>query len=185
MTFKELRNMLNRMDDEKLDQEVSVISYGMNDGTSTTDIEVGDWTTDELYIGAYFDEGRRDEFRLAMNTVCGECGNTDGDQCDKCWVKRSWKAMNRPKTFLVDVSTIIGQTFIVEADNMDEAKETARLLVNDRGFYDKRLHGSWMYDASTMWDMTEITQVMEDVVKNDGTHNYVTKRQAAKYLEEE
>ena len=56
MTFKELRNMLNRMDDDKLEQEVSVISYGKNDGAFTKEIELGDWESDELYIGAWFTE---------------------------------------------------------------------------------------------------------------------------------
>jgi len=37
---------------------------------------------------------RVDAFEKAMNVVCGECGNTDGAQCDECWVKRSWSVMN-------------------------------------------------------------------------------------------
>ncbi len=101
MTFKELRNMLNHMDDEKLDQEVSVISYGMNDGTSTTDIEVGDWTTDELYIGAFFDTVKHTPKRNpnVAETVSYECAGDPTFRSGEVLLHQATVRWNSGKSF--------------------------------------------------------------------------------------
>ena len=54
MTYEELRKQLDNLNEEELQEEVVVVSYGMNDGASTTEIELGDWTTTQLFIGAWF-----------------------------------------------------------------------------------------------------------------------------------
>lgn len=59
MTYKELLEQLNNLNDDELEQEVAVISYNVNDGLCTTEVQLGDFEADEpdeLFIGAWFEE---------------------------------------------------------------------------------------------------------------------------------
>ena len=56
MTWRNVKNLLNNVNDERLDNKVTVIAYGIDTEPYTTAVEIGDWTTDELYVGAYFGE---------------------------------------------------------------------------------------------------------------------------------
>lgn len=66
----------------------------------------------------------------------------------------------KPKeTFIIDVTTILGQTFAIEADSIEDAQKKARELVNNRRFFDERLHAKWSYDGE--WDATEVINVVD------------------------
>lgn len=54
MTYEELRDQLNNLTDDELKQDVVIVSYEVNDGASTTDVQLGDLSTTELFIGAWF-----------------------------------------------------------------------------------------------------------------------------------
>lgn len=132
---------------------------------------------------------RIDAFEQAMSVVCGECGNTDGAQCDECWVRRSWQNMNasdsaleeehKPKeTFVIDVTTMLGKTFTIEADSMEDAWEKAKKLVNNRKFFDEHLHA-----LDNEWDSTDI----ENVVGGwdcHGEEDFIAPEIVDKYLKE-
>jgi hypothetical protein len=136
---------------------------------------------------------RIEAYEQAMNVVCGECGNTDGAQCDECWVRRSWQNMNasdsaleeepKPKeTFVIDVTTILGQTFAIEADSMEDAWEKAKELVNNREFFDEHLHDKWSLDNE--WDSAEIANVV-DGWDCHGDEDFIAPEIVGKYLKGE
>jgi hypothetical protein len=68
-------------------------------------------------------------------------------------------ADSKPKeTFLIQTSTILGQQFAIEADSVEDAREKAKRLVNDKAFFDEHMHAKWSYDNE--WDAAEVIDVV-------------------------
>jgi hypothetical protein len=63
------------------------------------------------------------------------------------------------QTFIVDISTLLPQSFSLEADSMEEARDKANELLNNNEFFDRYLSGKWMMDVE--WDATEIIQIVD------------------------
>jgi hypothetical protein len=85
------------------------------------------------------------------------------------------------ETFIIDVTTILGQTFAIEADSMEDAWEKAKELVNNREFFDEHLHDKWSLDNE--WDSAEIANVV-DGWDCHGEEDFMAPEIVDKYLRE-
>ena len=86
----------------------------------------------------------------------------------------------KPKqTFVVLTSTIFGQQFSIEADDVDDAREKANRLVHCERFFKDRMRSNWSCDNG--WDCTEVV----DIVTGWDTHgddDFVAPDAVDKYL---
>lgn len=90
----------------------------------------------------------------------------DDDASDPEWEKggtyyltlESWAEPKPKDTFLIQTSTILGQQFAIEADSVEDAREKAKRLVNDKAFFDEHMHAKWSYDNE--WDAAEVIDVV-------------------------
>lgn len=86
------------------------------------------------------------------------------------------------KKYLIQTSTILGQSFFIDADDKDDAREKARRLVNNCKFFDDHMHAKWSYDNE--WDATEVLDVV-DGWEPEAEDVYIAPEVVDSYLEEE
>jgi len=62
------------------------------------------------------------------------------------------------QTYCVCIGTFVDQSFCIEADSMDDARQKALKLLWNKEFFDAHLSGKWSMDNE--WDGTELSDVV-------------------------
>lgn len=102
-----------------------------------------------------------------------------------CFISLTVMPEEKPEpkeTFIIDVTTLLGQTFSIEADSLEDAKRKANELVNNREFFEEHLHAKWLYDNE--WNGAVVDQVV-DGYDCHGDDGFIAPEVVDSYLEEE
>lgn len=90
---------------------------------------------------------------------------------------------SKPKEkFLVYATTILDQSFFIEAEDKNDAFAKAHQLVNNRRFFDDYMHANWSYNNE--WDTSEVISANGGCEVCDGDV-LITSDVVSKYLSEE